>query len=134
MTISMRMTLAALGLALVGCAHAPVQAAQPVVWGGEHVEMQITAQGATLEFDCAHGAIAEPVRIEKDGTFVAKGTYGAERPGPARDGGPADPKATYSGTVTGDAMALRIVIDGQDPKGLGFQLTRNHPGTVRKCR
>ena len=130
----MKLVLAALVLAFVSCAHAPLHAAEPTLWGGDHVQMQVTEDGATLDFDCAHGAITEPLRIAKDGTFLATGTYGAEHAGPTRRDEPADPKATFSGTVVGDAMTLRVVIDGQDPAGLRFQLVRNQPGKVRKCR
>ena len=122
---------------LGACAHARAVVPQNVPaaqWGGDHIDMQVTSAGAQIDFDCAHGAITGTLSVAKDGTFVAKGTYGAEHPGPVRDDGPPDQKATYSGTITGDAMTLRVVIEGQDQHGLAFQLVRNQPGNVRKCR
>ena len=36
-------------------------------WGGEHVRMQATAKGATLDFDCASGEITERVQADASG-------------------------------------------------------------------
>jgi preprotein translocase subunit SecD len=30
------------------------------LWGGTDLEMQVSSQGSTLEFDCAQGTISEP--------------------------------------------------------------------------
>lgn len=130
----MKTKLAALVLAVAGCVHAPARTSAPIVWGGDHVEMRTTPSGSTLDFDCAHGRIDGPLRVAKDGTFAGDGTYGAEHGGPARRDEPADQKARYSGKITRDLMTLRVVIEGQDSKGLEFQLVRNQPGNVRKCR
>src|SRR5664280_1463436 len=56
--------------------------ASPDVWGGNHVSLEITPQGATLEFDCAHGNISEPIKANAKGEFAARGTYTPERGGP----------------------------------------------------
>lgn len=30
-------------------------------WGGEHIAMEVTDPGATIEYDCAHGRITEKI-------------------------------------------------------------------------
>ena len=121
--------LIALALSLAG-----LNAPQTTVWGGDHVEMEVTARGAQLEFDCAHGTIDEPLRVDQKGVFQAKGTFTPERSGPSRDGDASrTAKATYTGTISGDTMTLRIVVDGQD-RDSAYLLARDRPGNVRRCR
>jgi hypothetical protein len=107
---------------------------QVTVWGGEHVEMRVTAAGATLEFDCAHGTIAEALHPDAAGGFTAQGTFVPEHAGPSRDDAPASLKATYTGTIKDATLSLKIVVEGHDPEGTAYQLTRDQPGHVRKCR
>ena len=104
------------------------------IWGGEHVEMDVTDGGARLEFDCAHGTIDEPLRPNRTGVFQAKGTFTPERSGPSRDGGPSPAKAVYSGTIKDATMTLRVILDGQSDDGNTYALVRDRPGNVRKCR
>ena len=116
-------------LALAGAA-----AAQTTVWGGDHVEMQVTRDGARLEFDCARGTIDEAFSDEQ-GTFQAKGTFTPERGGPSRDDtAPRAAAATYHGTIRDDTMTLRIVLEGETGEGMTFVLARGRRGNVRKCR
>lgn len=116
-------------LACVG----PTQDAS-VVWGGDHIEMEVTRTGARLEFDCAHGTIDEPLRPDPQGAFKVKGTFTAERGGPTRDENQPPPKATYSGTIYGTAMSLQVVVEGGDARGTIYELIRDQRGNVRKCR
>ena len=118
------------------CALAWVSPTQdsPVVWGGDHIEMEVTRTGARLEFDCAHGTIDEPLRADAQGSFTLKGTFTAERGGPTRDDNPPAPKATYSGTIHGTAMSLQVVVEGGDARGTIYELVRDQRGNVRKCR
>jgi hypothetical protein len=111
-----------------------VAGAQTTVWGGDHVDMEMTGTGARLEFDCAHGTIDEALHADASGAFHVKGTFTPERGGPSRDGdAPPVTKVTYAGTIKDDTMTLRIVVDGQDRPGT-YELTRGRPGNVRKCR
>jgi hypothetical protein len=120
----------------MACALAWVIATQetPVVWGGEHIEMEIGRTTARIELDCAHGTIDEPVRPDAKGAFKVKGTFTPERGGPTVEGETPAPKATYSGAITDDTMTLRIVVQGQDEHGITYELTRDRRGNVRKCR
>jgi hypothetical protein len=106
----------------------------PDVWGGHHVSMKVTPQGATLEFDCAHGTMLEPIEVNAQGKFAVRGTYTPERGGPvSRDNPPPDLPATYKGSIEGDTMWLEIVLADKGPPGL-FTLTRGKVGRLVKCR
>jgi hypothetical protein len=114
----------------LGVAAAVVQNA---TWGGDHVRMDLTVSGAALEFDCASGTIIETVP-DADATFSLKGTFTPERSGPTRDDTSRTVGATYSGTITDDTMALRIVLAGSDQEVAHYVLARGSMGNVRKCR
>lgn len=107
-------------------------AGQTAVWGGEHVQMEVAARGAELEFDCATGTITEP--LPDDGAFSVKGTFSPEHGGPSRDEAPAVVDATYSGTIKGDTLTLHIVLAGNDRREMDYVLVRGRRGNVRKCR
>jgi hypothetical protein len=105
------------------------------VWSGQHVSMKVSAQGATLEFDCAHGIVLQPIKANAKGEFTVRGTYTPERGGPVRRDDPAnDFPATYKGSVAGDTMRLEIMLADKDQALGPFTLTRGKAGRVVKCR
>lgn len=107
----------------------------PNVWGGNHVSMEVTPQGAALEFDCAHGNMLEPIKANVKGEFVARGTYTPERGGPVtRDNPPRDLPATYKGSIDGVTMRLEIILADKDQAPEPFALTRGKAGHLVKCR
>jgi hypothetical protein len=107
----------------------------PDVWGGHGVSMKVTPQGATLEFDCAHGNMLEPIKANAKGEFTARGTYTPERGGPiSRDNPPRDLPATYKGSIDGDTMRLEIMLAEKDQAPEPFTLTRGKVGRLVKCR
>jgi len=103
-------------------------------WGGSHIELEITDDGATVDYDCAHGRLTEQLRPDRDGRFSAQGTYVPERPGPAREGeGDRGAAARYEGRVEGDTMTLTVTL-AEDGHTVGtFTLTRGRRGRLRKC-
>jgi hypothetical protein len=105
------------------------------VWGGMHVSMEMSAGGATLEFDCARGTIAEPIKANAKGEFSARGTYTPERGGPVQKNNPPhDLPAIYKGTIQGDTMQLEIVLADKEQAPEPLTLTRGKTGRVMKCR
>ncbi len=104
------------------------------VWGGEHVEMEFTKDGANLDFDCATGTIGQPISPDSNGKFQVSGTYTREMPGPTpRNGRPAS-AAVYSGTIRGNTMQLEVILaDSKESVGV-FQLAKGSSGRVMKCR
>jgi hypothetical protein len=105
------------------------------LWGGARLRLSVTGEGAQLEFDCAHGAISVPLRIDAGGRFDLPGTYTREGPGPIRIGRvPAARPARYAGRVEGARMTLSVRLEGAD-KPLGeYTLKRGAEGRIVKCR
>jgi hypothetical protein len=131
-------TILGLGVALVLPIRAQVgkSALGPVgtVWGGEHIALEVTADGATLEFDCATASITKPLTVDAKGNFRAEGTFTRERPGPTmRNGNPAA-SATFSGSIAGNTLHLHISSGAKSDGGEDYVLLRDQPGRVMKCR
>jgi len=102
------------------------------VWGGLHVILEISSDGATLEFDCASGAIKDPILLDAAGHFDVVGSYNRQGPGPARQGVKTDSDARYSGTVDGNTMKLKVQLPGSS-EILEFSLTHGRAGKITKC-
>jgi len=102
------------------------------VWGGPDLEMQVTQQGAELQFDCARGTISQPLLLDKAGKFKSKGSFQTQA-GPARiDRPPRGADAVYVGTVHGDTMQLELKLsDKESPEN--FTLVRGQTGNLKKC-
>lgn len=103
-------------------------------WGGQHVGLTVTASGARIEFDCAHGSIGAKMSLDAEGRFNVMGTFVKERGGPVRiDEKPDSSPARYSGRVEGKKMTLTLTLtdSGED---LGtFTLTRGESPNLTKC-
>jgi hypothetical protein len=96
--------------------------------------MEVTESGARLEYDCAHGTIEEPLTLDGEGRFNARGLYYREHGGPVREGEePKGESARYVGQVTGDTMTLTIKVPGADSAIGSYTLVRGKHGRVRKC-
>src|SRR5437667_11808892 len=52
------------------------------VWGGPHIRMEVTGNGAVIEFDCANGQIEETIATDGNGSFDVKGVFSREHGGP----------------------------------------------------
>jgi hypothetical protein len=104
-------------------------------WGGEHVRLEATSQGAQLEFDCAHGSIKSPIRLDDRGQFEAAGEYLRESPGAIRIGHePKSQPASYAGKVEGETMTLRVILtDTQQSLG-EYSLEHGARARIVKCR
>lgn len=105
------------------------------LWGGRHVSMDVTEEGARLEFDCARGQIDAPFETDADGRFDLPGTYTRHGPGPIRVGKtPTARPARYSGRVEGSRMTLSVRLANSDKPLAEYTLTRGERGRVVKCR
>ncbi len=116
-----------------GSPAAPDGLLAPGVWGGEHVTLTVSSTDATIEFDCAHGTLAGPIRLA-GGAFDAAGTYVQEHGGPIRvDEVVVVQPARYVGRVDGRSMSLDVrLLDGSRDLGR-YTLTRGASGRVLKC-
>jgi hypothetical protein len=117
-------------------ASAPVLAAgralAPGPWGGEKVILEVVAEGADVEFECARGRIGAPIELDGNGDFDLPGSFGAESRGPTRDRAGAATETRYRGHVEGDTMTLTVSVDG---KQMGpYTLTRERRPILKKCK
>ena len=76
----------------------PASRVPPGAWGGTGIALEVTASGARIELDCAHGTIEAPLALDAEGGFDLPGTLVRERPGPVRDGRGGDATASRSAT------------------------------------
>ena len=102
-------------------------------WGGLHISIEVTASGAEINYDCAHGSITEAIAPDREGKFVVKGVHVTEHPGPIREGEDNSQPATYSGSIEGETMTLTVTLAGTGEAVDTFTLTRGKAGRVRKC-
>jgi len=104
-------------------------------WGGPHIQIEVTDKGATIEYDCAHGTISEPLKLDAEGRFQAKGTHVREHGGPIRDDeAPASHPAAYSGIVNGTKMSLSVTLTDSSETVGAFTLTKGSEAKIVKCR
>lgn len=105
------------------------------MWGGDHIRLEVSANSATIEYDCAQGAIAGPFTIDSRGNFCLKGTLTPEHGGPVRrDEEPNSKPAVYTGWTDGKKMTLRVVLDGSGDEIGTFHLIQGEQGRVWKCK
>ena len=104
------------------------------VWGGVHIQIQATDRGADVEYDCAHGTISDPIKLNAEGRFRVSGTHSLDQPGPARQGVTSEARAaTYSGSVNGKTMNLTVTLNATSEVIGTFTLTQGSEGIIRKC-
>ena len=104
------------------------------VWGGQHIQIKVGSNSATIEYDCANGVIEGPLIVDSDGNFKLHGTHHMERGGPVRaDAEPRRIPATYTGSVKGNTMTLILKLAGSSDEET-FTLERGKEGEIFKCR
>ena len=102
-------------------------------WGGQHINMKVTAKSATIEYDCATGMIQGPLVIDGDGNFNLRGTHRMQRGGPTRaDETPNDHPATYTGSIKGNTMTLNLKVSDSDE--VTFTLEKGKEGELFRCK
>ena len=105
----------------------------PGVWGGEHIRLEVTQSGATMDFDCAHGTVEGRILVDRAGRFSVAGNFYQEHGGPVREGeGSTGQPVRLTGNVGGSLMKLTIT-RGRTQVGT-YTLTRDSDGRLFKCR
>jgi hypothetical protein len=103
-------------------------------WGGRHVGMEVTPDGAQLDFDCAHAIINQPLQLDAGGNFDVQGRYTKEHGGPVRSdedqGGAA---ARFKGHFEGKTLTLTITLDGSAEAIGPFTLEHGKYSRIFKC-
>ena len=104
------------------------------VWGGAHIRLEVTSDGAVVEYDCAHGTISEPLRPDDAGHFEAAGTYRPEHAGPVGNAEAPRRPANHSGKIDGNSMTLAVVLTDSAESVGRFTLVQGSEGDLVKCR
>jgi hypothetical protein len=104
-------------------------------WAGKHISIEVTEQGAKIEYDCASGTINKKIVLDKTHSFKVPGKHIEEHGGPVRpdeqsNGFP----VSIIGRIKGKRMTL-IVKRQDNNKLIGtFILFRGQESTLVKCR
>lgn len=102
-------------------------------WGGQHINMKVTAQSATIEYDCANGVIQGPLVVDRNGNFNLHGKHRMERGGPVRaNETPREIPATYTGSIRGNTITLNLKVS--DAEVETFTLVKGKEGELFKCK
>lgn len=119
---------------MISCAGATsMQRISTGVWGGDHVRLEVGSKSASIEYDCAHGAIEGPLTVDANGRFNLRGTHTPERGGPVRsDETPRSLPATFAGSISGDKMTLTLKL--KDTEDETFTLEKGKEGNLFKCK
>jgi hypothetical protein len=99
-------------------------------WGGPSVQLTVSESAARIEFDCAHGTLDGPLRLDGEGRFDVRGTF-------VREGGPERPEekgepVRYAGKTDGESMQLTVTKEGGEAIGT-FSLRKGGATRLRKC-
>ena len=104
-------------------------------WGGEHISMEVTAQGATVEYDCAHATIDQRIALDRRGRFNVSGVQVPEHGGPVRRNETPDGYSVrFSGQVNGKTMTLSVRNSATKHLVGTFTLVYGAEAKLRKCR
>jgi hypothetical protein len=120
-------------LLLAGCSDITVNFLSFSTWGGLHIGITITVDGARVEYDCAEGEIFEPIR-PVNGRFSVIGMHRAGVGGPIGIDPATPPRpARYDGVVRGDRMTLTVTLTDRNERLGVFELTGGADPHVFKC-
>lgn len=105
------------------------------LWGGEHISLEVTADGATVDYDCAHGSIDQKIILNERGRFSVAGTHVRERGGPVRKDDNVDTHpAKFSGQIENDTMMLTVTeTDTKESVGT-YKLIYGAKPSIMKCK
>ena len=104
-------------------------------WGGQHIRIEIANDSAEIDYDCAHGTIDGPLRVDSRGHFSLAGKHFRERPGPIREGEESNGQpAKYTGSIAGDKMTLTVTLKNAGEALGTYTLVHGSPGRVWKCK
>lgn len=96
--------------------------------------LDVTDDGAIVEYDCGNGTIGGPIILDKDGRFEAKGSHVTERPGPVRVGRESGAQpASYTGRVDAETMTLTVKLTQTGQTVGTYTLGYGKASRLRKC-
>jgi hypothetical protein len=120
----------------LGCASALVRTQSTVpagIWGAPHVNLDVSATGGRIEYDCAHGTIDGPMSLDSGKRFDVRGTHVREQGGPVPEHEPQGVPARYTGRLEDDGLTITVTLTDSNEVVGTFTLKRNTAGVLRKC-
>jgi hypothetical protein len=128
--IQRTMSLVLAGVLLSGCRGERVPNGS---WGADHVVLTVTDNGGRVEFDCAHGTLDHPLRLDDRGRFSVAGTFVPELGGPVRPGEEAQSRpARYQGRLDRQKLEFTVTVEGQ-PAHDPYTVTLAKAPKLTKC-
>jgi hypothetical protein len=103
-------------------------------WGGDRMNLIMTAKGGDIRMDCATGTIKGKIVPDAKGRFTARGTFDAERGGPIRaeDFAARGKPAIFRGQIVGDTLKLAVTTSGSsEPQN--YVLHQGHSQKLVRC-
>ncbi len=130
----LRLLSVLLFLGALGCVDPEMPSPVLGEWGGEHLGLVASVEGAELEFDCATGEIASAIVPDGSGRFSVAGFHFPGHGGPIRD----DEEtvklpARFDGTVRGDLMTITVTLPDWAMTLGPYTLLRGASPRVIKC-
>lgn len=102
-------------------------------WGGDRLQLMVSAGSGKLEMDCASGSFAVPLRLSASGQFAVQGQFERHGAGPQRaDETPAAAPARYAGELHGDVLTLRVW-QSEAPVPMVFTLRKGASVKLVRC-
>ena len=102
-------------------------------WGGEHISLRASSQGAQIDLDCAHATITKPITLDSQDRFDVTGSL-AHRGGAQPEGGSEATPARFTGYVRDGTMHLTMR-SSESSEVLGsFILRQNAKGHIARCQ
>lgn len=121
-------------LGALGCVDPAVPSPVLGEWGGEHLGLVASLEGAELEFDCATGRTSEAITPDAAGRFSVAGFHFPGHGGPIRqDEEPVRIPARFDGTVRGDFMTISVTLTDWATTLGPYTLLRGASPRVFKC-
>ena len=102
-------------------------------WGGHHLRLEVSADGAEFEFDCAHGRLTGPLTLN-NGRFSATGTFVRERGRVRMDESEEGQRVYFKGQVEGSRMTLSFSFAEDASEAETFTLTHGAEAKLFKCK
>jgi hypothetical protein len=134
--VKVRALLVLAAFSAMGSQASAIATAGPLTgaWGGEHVGLELDAEGGRVRYDCAAGTIDGPVLPGASGRFQANGAHRPNLGGPERQGRePPLLPAIYTGTVRGDIMTLSVRVPSRAMEIGPFTLRRGAEPILLRC-
>ena len=108
---------------------------QSGTWAGQHIVMDVTSAGATVEFDCAHGTLDAPLTLDSRERFDVAGSFTPERGGPTRgDQSSRTVPARYTGSLKDSTLTVTVEL-AESKENVGvFTLRHGARPRLFKCK